>query len=481
MSSDAATKSRPKENKKRAVIYARYSTKGQREVSIEDQITLCRNRVASDPNISVVKTYADHAKSGAGMLNRDELNDMLKAADAGEFDMLILESLDRLARDPEHLHGIWKGLRFGGVEVLTCNEGQVSTLLVALRGIVGEMQLKDTGDKVRRHHEGRAREGKIPGALSYGYRLVRGKAGEREIDPEQAKIVRRVFEQYAAGLSPRAICEQLNNERIPSPSANQTRKGKKLTGHWLHTTISNGRGFLANRVYIGEIIWNRQQGLRHPIKETRVRRERDQSEWIITQAPQLRIIEQPLWDAVQKMVSQRKRGGGTAKGRIVARKSGLLSGLVRCAACGADMRMNGGDPPRVVCSAAGKSAQLCTHRRSYEIGRIEKETIEYVRDIFSDPKRVQEFLTEFERRLAAKQRQARDEMGVVKKRRTEIEASIRRLMYALESGGMPEDILYPRLRELEAERVALEDRRRIADANVAKVVWHPATLKKWYA
>lgn len=473
----AATKN-PKGKAKRAVIYARYSTEGQRDISVDDQITLCRKHVErSGNNITILDCYADRAKSGAGMLRRDELNKMLASAERREFDLLIVESLDRLSRDMAHLPRVFKDLRFVGVEILTVNEGEVNAFLIAMRGLMGEIFLKDVGDKINRHHAGRAREGKIPGALSYGYRLVSGKPGEREIDPDQAKVVRSIFEQYATGISPRTIAETLNADRIPSPTGDL----------WIHQTISNGRGFLANRMYLGEILWNRRKNIRNPETEMMVKRERDPSEWITTQAPHLRIVDAALWDEVQKVRIARARALGNIghnKGKVVPRTNGLLAGLLRCAVCGADMRVSAGRSTtrtrRISCSAAAKSTQLCQHGRSYDLHTIEQHTITCVREVFCDPERVRQFLTAFEKEFAAEQKRAKGETAAVEKRRNEVEAGIRRYMHVLEEGDVSVDMILPRLRELEAERVALERRRQIAETKIEKLAIHPAAIKRWH-
>ena len=88
---------------------------------------------------------------------------------------------------------------------------------IGIRGLVSSLFLSDLGAKVRRGHAGRVREGKFPGAVTYGYRTVEGKPGEREINPEQAKVVRRIFTEYAAGRSPRAIASR-SARRLAWPS-----------------------------------------------------------------------------------------------------------------------------------------------------------------------------------------------------------------------------------------------------------------------
>jgi DNA invertase Pin-like site-specific DNA recombinase len=85
--------------------------------------------------------------------------------------------------------------------------------------------LKDLADKTRRGLRGRVVAGKSGGGNSYGYDVVRrldseGQPvrGERKINESQANVIRRIFNDYAAGTSPQAIAKQLNVEKIPCPS-----------------------------------------------------------------------------------------------------------------------------------------------------------------------------------------------------------------------------------------------------------------------
>jgi len=465
-------------SKKRAIIYARYSTKGQNDISVEDQITLCRKQADRDDTLVVTGCYADRAKSGAGTLHRDELNKMLAAAKRREFDVLILESLDRLSRDLADMAAIYKDLRFWRVEIRTVNEGTATNVMIALRGLMGEMFIKDVGDKINRHHAGRAREGKIPGALSYGYRLVPGKPGDREIDPEQAKVVVRVFEQYATGLSPRIIAERLNADGILSPAGKQ----------WTHQAIGNGpqtdgKGIINNRLYLGEIRWNRRYNIKNPETENKVTRPRDQKDWIVTPAPQLRIVSDKLWELAHQVRSTRaKTIKAAGHGKILPRAKSLFAGLLRCGVCGADMRISTGvgDLRRIVCSAADKNRLVCAHGRSYDLRTIEQEAIQFVRDCFANPKWLRHFIDTFETEYAAEQKRARREITNIDKRLMDVDSSIRRFVHVLEIGSMPMDVVIRRLQELEAERVSLKERRRFADSEIVKVSLHPAAIKRWH-
>jgi site-specific DNA recombinase len=115
------------------------------------------------------------------------------------------------------------------------------------------LYLKDLAQKTHRGLEGRVRSGMSGGGLCYGYDLVPGQTGARRIDQAEAAVVRRIFEAYAAGRSPRRIAMQLNKEDIPGPFGRPWRD-TAIRGH-----ITRGTGILNNELYIGRLVWNRQR------------------------------------------------------------------------------------------------------------------------------------------------------------------------------------------------------------------------------
>ena len=193
---------------------------------------------------------------------------------AGQFDCVVAEALDRLSRDQEDIAAIYKRLRHADIRLFTLAEGEISELHVGLKGTMNALFLSDLAQKTRRGQRGRVEAGKIPGGNSYGYRIVRRllddgslAAGEREIDPEQAAIVRRIFEEYARGVSPRQIAARLNSERVCSSPRG---------GQWNASTINGNRqrrnGILNNELYVGRITYNRQRFVKDPDTAKRVAR-----------------------------------------------------------------------------------------------------------------------------------------------------------------------------------------------------------------
>jgi DNA invertase Pin-like site-specific DNA recombinase len=216
----------------RAAIYARYSTELQRDASIEDQVRLCKAKIVTE-GWTLAATYTDHAQSGANHL-RPGYQQLLADARSGAFDVVVAEALDRLSRDQEHVAALFKQLSFAGIKMVTLTEGEISALHVGLKGTMNALFLTDLRQKVRRGLEGRVRQGRSGGGLCFGYDVAheldaRGErvCGGRIVNQAEAAVVRRIFEAFESGKSPRAIAHALNAEHVPGPG------GKP----WTDTTI----------------------------------------------------------------------------------------------------------------------------------------------------------------------------------------------------------------------------------------------------
>lgn len=306
----------------KTAAYARYSSESQRAASIDDQARNCREHCARngwpDPVV-----YSDAAISGA-RADRPGYRRMLAAAAAADFDVLLIDDLSRLSRDSVEAQQCVRRLRFAGVRVIAISDGidtddRGHKIGVGLRGLMGELYLDDLRDKTHRGQRGRALAGASAGGLPYGYRVTT--TGQRAIDVEQAEVVRRIFADYAAGLSPRAIAHALNRERVPAP------RGGTWAVSAINPDVRRGIGILANPLYIGRMTWNRSRWVKHPDTGRRLRQERPRDEWITTEHPELAILTQAQWTAAQARLPRAERRSGRPP-------SALLSGLLRCGGCG---------------------------------------------------------------------------------------------------------------------------------------------------
>jgi site-specific DNA recombinase len=462
---------------KTAVAYARFSSDIQKDSSIDDQIGLCE-QIARREGYKIVKVYSDRAKSGASMFERDGLLAMMQAAKGRSFDAIIVEGQDRLSRDEEDMAGIFKRLVFSDIELVT-NEGKATNLSVGLRGIVAALFRKDLGDKVRRHHSGRAREGKFAGAVTYGYRLIPGKPGEREIEPEQAKIVIRIFTEFVSGKSTRKIAADLNREGIPSPS------GK----HWNHQTLVGGmlgrRGMLGNQLYIGKLVWNANRTTLHPETRKRTQQRGRPDDLIVADVPHLRIVPQPLWDRVHILCDDRATKFGHRKG---ARRSGmhkehLLSGMLCCAACGGYMRTYQTTPEggaRVACAAAMQKG-TCTHRKSYYLTGLQAVILDGMKQNLTKPEALIEYTRDFHARWAERQKELSSDRQVTEKALTRTTVQIDRYVTAIGESDEPVKTMVERLNKLEAERATLAEKLRLIESEGNVIALHPAAIDKFAA
>jgi DNA invertase Pin-like site-specific DNA recombinase len=437
----------------RCAIYARYSSDQQREASIEDQLRICRAR-AEREGWTVVETFTDAAISGATLL-RKGYQRLLEAMRDGRLDVVLAESLDRLSRDQEYIAGFYKQAGFAGVRVVTLAEGEVSELHVGLKGTMGALFLKDLADKTRRGLEGRIRAGRSAGAVAYGYRIVRQvrpdgefERGLREADPAEATVVQRIFADYAAGHSPLAIARALNEAGVPGPGG----------GPWFDSTIrgrpGRDRGLLRNPIYIGQLVWNRRRSLKDPVTGAVRRRPNDPSSHVFVNVPELRLIDDALWERVQARLgaerAPRREGGASPAFWEARRPRHLLTGKVVCGTCGGLFQPRGRD--YLGCKSAKR--HLCRNTSTVRRGPLEARVLDALGRQLMAPDLVAEFVAEFTRewnRLAAE-----GVLAAAERRRAlaEVERQVTNLVDAI-ANGLRSPGLQARLDALESRRAEL--------------------------
>jgi site-specific DNA recombinase len=343
-------------------LYLRYSSDRQNERSPEDQEAVCRPYMERQ-GFQVVAVYVDRAKSGATVHERIDFQRMLRDAKRGVFEAVCAETTSRYGRDEEDRAAARKRLTFAGVTIYTPVDGIVSRLTDGIKAVIDAHQLEDLKVMIRRGMSAVIRDGRHAGGDVYGYAAIPGKPGELKIVPERAEIVRRIFREYIAGATPRAIVARLNAEDVPAPRGGYWR-ASTLTGHTKRAT-----GILQCEVYCGRLIWNRAFRVRDPDTGKRIWRYRPETEWHRNEAPHLRIVNNDTFEAAQKMRVQRARGPQ----RDHRRPKRLLSGLLRCGCCNAGMSKKDVDcgRPRIVCTRMMESG-TCSNRRRFYLDEIER-------------------------------------------------------------------------------------------------------------
>lgn len=341
----------------RCAIYARYSSDLQRDRSIDDQVRNCRqfaekkDWVVLDGHI-----YTDRAVSGATIAGRSGLAELLKTAEAKPrpFDYVLVDDTSRLSRDKIEQLQIIRDLEDSGIFIyfvsdnIDTRDETAGDVLLPVYGIKDSLYIRELGKKTKRGMTGQVLKGYNAGGRTYGYkytrvpdptgaidkktRQVRSVGTKIEIDSEQSKVVKTIFAMYASGYGLKAIAIRLTDQGVDPPGKElQLRKGHIRTS-WCPNAI---RVILRNPKYIGNFVWNRTKSVRKRKTGKRTYIARPKDEWVEYKNPSLAIIDAELWDAVQ--ARNEANAARHKKGRRSPRKNYLLSGLMKCGICGANL------------------------------------------------------------------------------------------------------------------------------------------------
>ena len=227
-----------------AVAYARYSSAGQRDVSIEQQLADIR-AFAKREGYTIVHEYADHARSGFKNTSaRTAFQSMIAAAGEGSYDTIIAWKVDRFGRNRED-SAIYKGkLRRYGVRVIYAMEpipeGSAGVLLEGMLEATAEWYSRQLSENVTRGMTDNANKCLYNGTRVYGYSV--NSFHRYSINPEEAAVVRNIFELYIAGYSSAMIAKDLNSRGLLTP------RGYHWSAQGILRIISNER-------YTGVYIW----------------------------------------------------------------------------------------------------------------------------------------------------------------------------------------------------------------------------------
>ena len=399
-----------------AVIYARYSSSGQREESIEGQLRDCYE-YARNNGLKIIGEYIDKALTGKTD-KRPDFQRMMRDCERGVFKAVICWKMDRFARNrydsAMHKYKLKKnGVRiFYAKEVIP--EGPEGIILESVMEGYAEYYSENLSQNVKRGNYDSALELKTLGRVLLGYK--KGADGRFEIDPATAPVVQRIFEEYAAGERAIDIYERLNDEG--------------------YRTV---RGGLFNKNSIRRILQNEKYIGVYEYMDIRVE----------NGIPP--IVSKELFDKCQTMVERHHRAPAAKRDTNF-----LLTTKLFCGHCGEPMTGDGGT------SHTGRvySYYVCNGRRAHKCDkeRAQKDWIEQlvvdelVSLIHSDG-----FIEELADRCMEFQKREKDRsvLNALEARLKETENAIKNMMTAIEAG-----IITPstktRLMELEGEREQIE-------------------------
>ena len=353
----------------RVAVYARYSSDLQKATSIEDQIAMAE-RFCARQGWTIVEVFEDREQSGKDM-RRPGFQSMKAAAASQVFDVVVVEAIDRLTRKVKDALSTYDLFTFQGIKLHSIQEGEQDFMRVLFAGFGAQLFSQKISDHTRRGMQGAVTRQRLH-TRAFGYRKREAETGtNREIVPDQARVVRRIYEEFATGRSAQSIAEGLNIDRIPAPN------GGSWDGSTIRGNPTRKEGILRNQLYIGIASICRFTHTYHP--ETGQRKLKPTPEdYVEQEIPELRIIDQDLWEAVQAELA--RRAADTPKAvRAARRQTYLLSGLLKCGCCGGTYTSHNRTSYR--CREAKRSA--CSNARAISRKRIETRVFEALRSAFA--------------------------------------------------------------------------------------------------
>jgi site-specific DNA recombinase len=432
----------------RCAAYARYSTDRQNPLSTQDQLEKCRQYAAErgwrflDGHV-----YTDEEISGA-TLDRPGLRRLLATAESKPrpFDVLLIEDASRLSRKQADVLNLCERLSFADVKIHFISQGIDSgdekfQLLLLARGMIDQLFLADTAKRVRRGLEGLIRRGLHTGGRCFGYRSRKDPDGTRlEIYEPEAVVVRRIFHSYADGQSLKAIAKKLNADSVVSPQPQQGR----ISRSWCTSSV---RVILRNERYRGKIVWSRKHKVRDPKTGRRVFRVKE-GETPIRGAdqPELRIVPEKLWSAVEErreLVKRVYENAGNRPGLLRATAINapyLLSGLLKCVKCGANLQIVAGRGRNHPNQTYGcpinfhRGDSVCSNRVRVRRDILEVRLLAGLQDKVLRDDVVNYALDRFEEQLEKELGNIGGEMEQMRKRKADLESEAARLTAGLASG-----------------------------------------------
>lgn len=320
---------------------------------------------------NLVKLYADEGISGTKIKNRKEFLRLMRDAEHGLFDMVVVKDISRFARNTVDLLQSIRTLKALGIETtfLTANMtvlGQ-SEFVLTIFGALAQEESANTSKRVKFGKKMNAEKGRVPNIV-YGYDKTIGEYFDMEINREEEKVIHQIYDWYTKeGYGAAKIANMLNEKRLKT----------KRNCSWSQNAVCR---ILTNELYTGKIINGKQEVTDFL---TGVRAEKDESEWMVTDRPDLRIIEPEQFDKAQEILSGR-HGAFNMKRERQSNKY-LFSTLIKCKECGWSFRRTvrtyKNTYIRWVCSGRnGRGADSCPNTVTVD----EEELIQALEDYFSD-------------------------------------------------------------------------------------------------
>lgn len=443
----------------RVVAYCRVSTNKDEQLdSLEAQQTFFAE-YAKKNGYHLVRMYADEGKSGTKMKNRVQLLRMLADAGRGEFDLVLIKDVSRLARNTLDFLTSIRKLKALGIKVVFVNYDQTSSesseFMLTLLSAMAQEESANTSKRIKFGKKINAEQGKVPN-LVFGYDKIPGEYFTLHINEEEAKVVRRIFDWYCnLNMGTNKIAMELNRLGV------KTKRGS----NWSQNAVSR---ILSNQLYIGRVINGKQE-----VEDflTSRRGDKPEEKWSVVERPELTLVERELFERAERILRQNRDTFKTTGERRSERH--VFSKLIHCTCCGASFRRverktQKGGVYWVCTGRNANGADYCPNKTKID----EAELLASIRDYFSSlladkPETMKRIVAEFHRQFKAKDENLLTEKELTSALNKAKRSKQRYLeMYENEIIDMPE--LKAKTQELNETIDRLSEELRLIQNNISK-------------
>ena len=342
----------------------------------------------------LVRLYADEGISGTKIKNRKEFLRMMADAERGLFDMVVVKDISRFARNTVDLLQNIRKLKALGIETqfLTANMTSMgnSEFVLTIFGALAQEESANTSKRVKFGKKMNAEKGRVPNIV-YGYDKIPGDYFNLSINEEEAAVVRQIYKWYIQdGYGTARISGFLNERGLKT----------KRNCQWSQNAVCR---ILTNELYPGKIINGKQEVTDFL---TGQRKEKDETDWMVVERPELRIIEPETFEQAQQTMQARGKAFRVDKERQSNKY--LFSTLIKCKECGWSFRRTvrtyKNTYVRWVCSGHnGKGADSCPNAVALDEEELIQTLQKYFSNLLESKKNVIRHITnEFQRVYKAK-------------------------------------------------------------------------------
>ncbi len=421
---------------------------------------------------TLVRIYADEGISGTKTKNRKEFLRLMRDAETGLFDVVIVKDISRFARNTVDLLENVRKLKSLGIEMifLTANMTSMgnSEFVLTVFAALAQEESANISKRVKFGKKVNAEHGRVPNIV-FGYDKTIGDYFNLAINEREAEIVRQIFTWYVMdGYGGTKIANILNEKGIKT----------KRNCNWSQNAVCR---VLTNQLYIGRIINGKQE-----VEDflTGKRAEKEEDDWLVTERPDLAIIDKAVFEKAQEIMKERYDCFKLDKERQSNKY--LFSTLIKCRECGWSFRRTvrtyKNTYVRWVCSGHnGKGAESCPNAVTVDEDMLIDELNKYFAEVLKAKKNVIRFVvSEFNRVYKAKNDNVEYEKEL-RARLNKIQSTRQKYMDMYADDLISRDELNRKIGGMKQEAEQIENELRLVALNISKGDQLESIIKKTFS